>query len=134
MRVPGQSSCPSMGYLPSSRETQVLRLPLSQPKYTKLKAAPLSTLSTKTLRGPSNDPLKVKDRFIAILGKGSLEVEQELFIIVGLLKQLVGCPAIQAVELAVRVLGVQECKSNPVARYPNIFKGLGNLETITPSN
>ena len=65
--------------------------------------------------------MKVKDRFIAILGKGRLEVEQELFVVVGLHKQLLGCPAIQAVELAVRALGVQKCKSNTLNRHPNIF-------------
>ena len=35
---------------------------------------------------------------------------------------------IQELELAVRVLSVQECKSNPVARYPNLFKDLGKLD------
>ena len=83
---------------------------------------------TKALRGPSNNPLQVKGQFTANLGTGRREVEQELFVVEGLHKQLLGRPAIQALELAVRVHGVQESNLSPVARYPSLFRGLGKLE------
>ena len=116
----------SLNGIPTKFEIDIgAEITIISTKAYRAKGSPTLHPSTKTLRGPSNDPLKVKDRFIAILVKGSLEVEQELFIIVELHKQLLGCPVIQAVELAIRVLGVQECKSNPVARYPNLLSAWG---------
>ena len=84
--------------------------------------------STKILRGPSNKPLAVRGQFTAKLRKEKQEVEQEIYVVEGLHRQLVGRPAIQALDLAIRVAAVGEGNKSPVARYPSLFQGLGKLE------
>ena len=84
--------------------------------------------STKILRGPSNKPLAVRGQFTAKLRKGKQEVEQEIYVVEGLHRQLVGRPAIQALDLAIRVAAVGEGNKSPFARYPSLFQGLGKLE------
>ena len=79
----------------------------------------------KILRGPGNHKLAVKGQFTAKLKLGNREVEQELFVVRNLHKNLLGRPAIEALDLVVRVRAVQE---SPVVRYPSLFEGLGKLD------
>ena len=82
----------------------------------------------KTLRGPSNQELFVKGQFTAKLKNSDREVEQELFVVKDLHRHLLGHPAIKALDLAARVGAVGEDEKSPVARYPNLFTGLGKLD------
>ena len=87
---------------------------------------PLHT-STKTLRGPSNNELSVKGQFRAVLEYRSKAVEQDLCVVEGLHKHLLGRPAIEALTVVTRVRSVQGGVS-PIKRYPQLFTGLGKLE------
>ena len=82
----------------------------------------------KTLRGPSNQELFVKGQFTAKLKNSDREVEQELFVVKDLHRHLLGRPANKALDLAARVGAVGEDEKSPVARYPNLFTGLGKLD------
>jgi len=42
-------------------------------------------------------------------------------------KHLLGCSAIEALDLVVRVRSVQCNAKDAVDRYPNLFRGLGKL-------
>ena len=81
----------------------------------------------KILHGPGNHKLAVKGQFTAKLKLGDREVEQELFVIRNLHKNLLGRPAIEALDLVVRVGAVQE---RPVVRYPSLFEGLDGEYSI----
>ena len=64
--------------------------------------------------------------WISILLKlGDREVEQQLFVVRNLHKNLLRRPAIEALDLVVRVGAVQE---SPVFCYPSLFEGLGKLD------
>ena len=89
--------------------------------------SPKLSLPERTLRGPSNDELSVKGQFTATLGNGNREVEQELFVVEDLHKHLLGRPAIEALDLVIRVGSVRESTKSAVSRYPNLFGGLGKL-------
>ena len=84
--------------------------------------------SDRTLRGPSNNKLPVKGEFTALLGDGKREVEQQLFVVENLHKHLLGRPAIEALDLVVRVGAVIDSMRDPGSRYPSLFQGLGKLE------
>ncbi len=58
----------------------------------------------RTLRGPSRHILPVKGQFTAKLSKDSQVIEQELFVVKGLHKPLLGRPAIEALGLVQRML------------------------------
>ena len=81
----------------------------------------------RTLHGPSNDKLLVKGKFTATLGNGIRETEQELFVVEDLHRHLLGRPAIEALDLVIRVGSVRESTKSPVVHYPNLFRGLGKL-------
>ena len=89
--------------------------------------SPKLSLPERTLRGPSNDELSVKGQFTATLGNGNREVEQELFVFEDLHKHLLGRPAIEALDLVIRVGSVRESTKSAVSRYPNLFGALGKL-------
>ena len=82
----------------------------------------------RTLRGPSNHVLPVKGHFMGKLKRGDREVEQELFVVSNLHKHLLGRPAIQALDLAVRVSALRKDTKNPVEQFPSLFKDLGKLQ------
>ena len=72
--------------------------------------------------------LPVKGQFTGKLKQGDREVEQELFVVSNLHKHLLGRPAIEALDLAVRVSALRKDTNNPVEQFPNLFKDLGKLE------
>ena len=82
----------------------------------------------KTLRGPSKHRLLVKGQFTAKLTTENKEVEQELYVVQDLHKHLLGCPAIKALDLAIRIAAVRGGSESPFYRYPALFQGLGRLE------
>ena len=62
---------------------------IPQQLYQKLGRPPL-TRANQTLKGPSNDVLPVKGRFSAVLSRGQLESEQEIYVATRLNKPLLG--------------------------------------------
>ena len=89
------------------------------------KSTPLS--SGRRLKGPSNQLLPVTGRFTGTLTHGEREVQQEMFVIKNLCHNLLGRPAIEALELAVRVGAIFD-NATPVQLFPKMFQGLGKLE------
>ena len=53
----------------------------------------------KSLSGPNSQPLDVRGKFIATLGKDGKEIQEEIYVIRGLKQPLLGCPAIEALDL-----------------------------------
>ena len=62
------------------------------------------------------------------LQKGDREVEQELYVVENLHKQLLGRPAVEALELAVHIKAVNGDRRSPIDQFPKLFRGLGKLE------
>ena len=65
--------------------------------------------------------------------KGDREVEQELYVVENLRKQLLGRPAVEVLELAVCIEAVEGERRSPIDQFPKLFQGLGKLES-TRSN
>ena len=82
----------------------------------------------KRLRGPSNYSLPVTGCFTGVLKCGSQEVQQEIYVVKNLHRHLLGRPAIDALELAVRVGAIFDGDTSPVQLFPQLFQGLGKLE------
>ena len=62
------------------------------------------------------------------LWKGGQEVEQELYVLENLRKQLLGHPAVEALELTVRIEAVERERRSLIDQFPKLFQGLGKLE------
>ena len=100
---------------------------ISKARHEKIGSPPLSQPG-KTLRGPSNYSLPVTGRFSGLLKRGSQEVQQEIFVVQNLRRQLLGRPAIDALGLAVRVGAIFDEGMSPVQLFPQLFEGLGELK------
>ena len=92
----------------------------------KLGSPPL-TPANMTLKGPSNEALKVKGRLTTKLLRNNHETEQELYVAEGLKRPLLGRPAIEALQLVQRIRDVRTEKLNPVQQFLKLFQGLGKL-------
>lgn len=79
----------------------------------------------QALRGPSNHELVVKGQFTGKVCRGKKEVQQKLFVVEKLHRQLLGRPAIEALNLIARVKSISTEKV--AVQFPNLFKGLGKL-------
>ena len=84
---------------------------------------------TKNLYGPAHSALHVLDQFEGELSHQGKTTKQNIYVIKGLRSDLLGFPAIMALELMARVgeAVVNTEKVDIVARYPKLFQGLGNL-------
>ena len=82
----------------------------------------------KTLRGPCEQVLPVKGEFTGKMCLGNREVEQQLYVLENLRKNLLGRPAIEALELVAHVRPIQDTKESLIERFPSLFSGLGKLE------
>ena len=81
--------------------------------------------STKKLCGPSRQPLQVLGKFEGSLRHGTKTVIQTIFVINGLKTNLLGLPAITALNLATRNDSVEI--DSIIEENADIFSGLGNL-------
>lgn len=100
---------------------------ISKPRHTKI-GSPSLSLPNKTLRGPSNYSLHVSGCFTGVLKHRSQEVQQKIFVVQHLRRNLLGRPAIEALGLVVRVGAVFDGGTSPVQLFPQMFQGLGKLE------
>ena len=69
----------------------------------------------------------MKGQFTGKLRQGDREAEQEMFVVGNLRRQLVGRPAIEALNLVKHVRAVQD-PNNPIDQFSDLFRGLGKLE------
>ena len=90
--------------------------------------SPTFSLPKKTLKGPGNHTLPVAGYFAGRLRQGTRIVEQEIYFVRNLHKQLLGRPAIEAIELSVQVGAIEEGEKSAVEQFPKLFTGLGRLE------
>ena len=100
---------------------------ISKERHEKIGSLPLSR-SSQTLKGPSDYSLPVTGCFTGLLKRGSQEVQQQIYVVRNLRRQLLGRPAIEALELAVRVGAIFDEGATPVQMFPQLFEGLGKLE------
>ena len=99
---------------------------ITEKTYKSLKQPQLTTTS-KILHGPSQQQLKTIGQFWGTFFHKNKEVKQLTYVVEGLKTNLLGLPAITALELAVRVDSATEPTTDIQHRYPSIFQGLGNL-------
>jgi hypothetical protein len=84
--------------------------------------------TTKTLTGPSQQPLKVCGQFKGLLTYGANEMEEEIFVVRDLQTALMGRPAIEGLNLLSRINSVQDTHQKIMSKYTNLFQGLGEME------
>ena len=95
--------------------------------YDQIPDGPLLT-STRVLRGPAGHVLRVCGVFKGKLRNGHTEAEQEIYVVQGLHKALLGRPAIESLHVVAQVAPITTHKCEVVAQYPHLFKGLGCLQ------
>ncbi|KAJ8346510.1 hypothetical protein SKAU_G00279110 [Synaphobranchus kaupii] len=95
--------------------------------FSAVKHGPLQA-SHKVLYGPENNVLDVKGCFKGKLNIREKFTEQEIYVVSGLSRALLGLPAIEALQLIHRLHTVQVGQEDFRASYPAVFKGLGKLK------
>ena len=88
--------------------------------------SPTLTQSEQILKGPSNQPLPVKDKFLGKSQYGKVTSELNCYVVANLSRSLLGCPAIEHLNLLARVHTVEGTQSI-VEKFPRLFNGLGKL-------
>ena len=95
---------------------------ISETKHKEIVSPPFIS-PERTLRGPSNCPLPATEQFTGVLKRGNQEVQQEIFVVQNLCRNLLGRPAIDALKLAVRVGAILTTRV-PRCSFRNCFNGL----------
>ena len=83
--------------------------------------------SIRCLKGPNQKSLEVCGQIKCKLEKGSQSVKEELYVIKGLRKPLVGLPTIKALKLITRVDQV-DVDHEMIDKHPKLFSGLGVMK------
>ena len=107
---------------------------ISEETYQMLRKPKLKT-STKVLYGPSQFPLKTVGQFSGRLRYKSTSALAQIYVVEGLRRNLLGLPAIIALNLLVRVdasesvpsMMDEDIKTAVFKKFPSLFQGLGNL-------
>ena len=79
----------------------------------------------KVLRGPSQHTLTVLGKFHGTLQSANATALQDIYVVKGLQKALLGRPAIEALGVAVRVDQILDNKATVKGKFPQLFHGLG---------
>ena len=82
--------------------------------------------SAKVLCGPNNQPLNVLGQAVVHLTSEGRSCKQPIYVIGDLKNDLLGLPAITALQLLTKVDSVQP--GNVQQSFPNLFQGLGTLK------
>ena len=98
---------------------------ISPQHYCKARDGPLRP-PQRMLTGAAQQRLDVYGRFKGNLRRKNTEISQDVYIVNGLHKPLLGRPAIEALGIATLVEPI--LASNVVAMFPKIFQGLGKLK------
>lgn len=88
--------------------------------------SPSLNQSDQTLHDPNKQSLPVKGKFLAQFQYGGITTEQNCYVMTDLSRPLLGCPAIEQLNLLARVQTVQEMLT-PIQKFPKLFTGLGKL-------
>jgi len=83
--------------------------------------------SDRTLRGPDTHVLPATGKFTGKLRTGTHEAE-EIYVVKGLNKPLLGQPAVAELKLVQRVAAVNHEELSPMEQFPALFEGLGKLQ------
>ena len=86
---------------------------------------PVLQKPTKLLKGPGQHPLQVVGQFHETLHHGQNSSGQQIFVIKDLKSNLLGLPAITALNLAIRLDAAYTTLVED--SFPTVFQGLGNL-------
>ena len=97
---------------------------ISEKLYKSLRSPALQK-PNKLQKGPGQHPLQVVGQFEEMLHHGQNSSQQQIFVIKDLKSNLLGLPAITALNLAVRLDNTYT--SLVEDSFPAVFKGLGNL-------
>ena len=81
----------------------------------------------RLLTGAGQQPLEVQGQFVGNLRYNNFETEQNIFVIQGLSRPLLGRPAIEALAI-VSVVEPILTLDNVVGKFPRLFEGLGKLK------
>ena len=81
--------------------------------------------STKVLYGPAHQPLKVLGQFSGTLSNGHVSSMQTVFVVKDLKTNLLGLPAINALQLISRVYATSS--QSIKERFKGVFQGLGTI-------
>ena len=96
-----------------------------------LLGSPNLTTPEKTLYGPSQQQLEVMGQFPGSLTHNGLSVTQPVFVVKGLKTNLLGLPAIVALQLVTRMDSLDSSAEHQIIQiihqFPTVFKGLGTL-------
>ena len=87
---------------------------------------PPLTPADRKLLGPSTQPLTVLGSFAGDFNHKQRKSKQVVYVVKGLQNNLLGLPAICALQLIARLHGMQT-KEDVLQQFPKVFKGLGNL-------
>lgn len=94
-------------------------------KFSKLKGITL-TQAHKVLHGPAKYLLKVNGQFTGKLSYKQFTTHNDIFVIDRLQQPLMGCPAVEALNLLSRI-DIVSSSEKFVSLYSNLFCGLGNF-------
>lgn len=102
---------------------------ISERTFEKLPCRPQLNTPSKTLRGPSSHVLDVAGQFQSKLKHNNNESIQEIYVVKGLKNNLLGLPAITALQLVSRIEPVtSEDRKEEIKRlFPNLFQRLSNF-------
>ncbi|XP_064486023.1 uncharacterized protein K02A2.6-like [Ornithodoros turicata] len=82
----------------------------------------------RVLCGPDGTPLNVVGMVTLQLACKGNHSDQNIFIVRGLKKNLLGSPAIEDLRLLAQIDNVENMSVNPRKDYPQLFRGLGVIE------
>ena len=94
--------------------------------YTVKQDGPLQP-TERSLTGAGQQPLEVQGQFVGHLRYNDVETEEPIFVIQGLSRPLLGCPAIEALSLVSVVEPIMSL-DNVTEKFPRLFQGLGKLK------
>ena len=80
----------------------------------------------KTIYGPARTPLRVIGQLVELSHRGKA-TKQPVYVVEGLKTNLLGLPAILALDLVAKMDETVEALHPLVEKYPTLFRGLGSL-------
>ena len=116
----GSAKCKAIFKIDTGAEVTAI----SEKLYKSLRSSALQKPS-KVLKGPGQHPLHVVGQFEEVLKHGQKSEVQQIFVIKDLKSNLLGLPAITALNLAARLDSTYT--SLVEDSFPTVFNGLGNL-------
>ena len=84
--------------------------------------------TSKSLIGPNKQSLNVCGQFEAVCTYEGQTIREELFVVKDLQTALIGCPAIETLNLVSRINAVEGPKQAVIGKYSHLFRGLGTME------